>query len=252
MRTKRRVLGQHFLNSSRFAERIAQIAKVEDKVVVEIGSGKGILTRQLAKKAEKVMAVEIDHRLAYYLQELRLPGVHVINRDFLRIDLRNWGSSVVVGNIPYSITTAILQKLVNDKKYVERVLLTVQKEYAARMMAAVGNYEYGYISIYANHHFQIRKAFNIPSRYFSPRPKVSSVVITLTPRQSAYDIAYEARLFEFIAGVFHYRRKFLKNAILNCGGFLPKGIDDHRFGQRPQHLSFDDYHEIYRMISGPS
>ncbi|KPL14131.1 hypothetical protein AMJ74_03975 [candidate division WOR_3 bacterium SM1_77] len=252
MRTKRRILGQHFLNSPRLAERVARIAKIENQVVVEIGSGKGILTRQLAKRAKKVIAVEIDSWLANYLQELGLPRVHVLNRDFLKIDLCDWGNTVVVGNIPYNITSVILRKLAENKEYVERVVFTVQKEYAVRMMAPVGSSKYGYVSIYTNHHFDVRKEFNIQARYFSPRPKVNSVVITLIPRKTGYDVAYEAKLFEFIAGVFRYRRKSLKNAIMNYGQWLPMDLDDDRFGQRPQHLSLDDYREIYRMISRAS
>ena len=249
MRTKRRVLGQHFLNSTTFAARIAQIAKIKNKVVLEIGSGKGILTRQLAKEASKVVAVEIDGRLADHLRKLNLPGIQVVNADFLKINLRDWNKVVVVGNIPYNITSAIIRRLAESGECVERAVLTVQKEFAVKMMAAVGRSEYGYISIYANHYFRVRKEFTIPPRFFSPRPRVSSVVITLGPKTRKYDARYEARFFEFVAGVFRYRRKSLKNAILNYMKRLPSGLNDRRLESRPQYLSIEDYHEIYQKVS---
>jgi 16S rRNA (adenine1518-N6/adenine1519-N6)-dimethyltransferase len=249
MRTKRRVLGQHFLNSTTFAERIAQAAEVKNQVVLEIGSGKGILTKQLAQRACKVIAVEIDARLADHLRKLNLPGVQVLNTDFLKINLRDWNKVSVVGNIPYSITSTIIRRLAENREYIEHAVLTMQKEYAAKMMAAVGRSEYGYTSIYANHYFEVRKEFNIPPRFFSPSPKVSSVVITLSPRAPKYDAAYEARFFEFVAGLFRYRRKSLKNAILSYQARLPEGLDDRRLTSRPQYLSLEDYHEIYRKAS---
>lgn len=249
MRTKRRVLGQHFLNSTKFAERIAHNAKIKNSVVLEIGSGKGILTKQLAKQASKVVAIEIDSRLAEHLRKLDLPGVQVLNLDFLKIGLQDWGNIVVVGNIPYSITSAIIQRLAENKEYLERAVFTVQREYAARMIATEGSSEYGYISLYAQHHFEIHKEFSIPPRFFSPKPKVSSVVITLNPRTTEYDAAYEVQFFEFVAGVFRYRRKSLKNAILNYQRRLPVGLDDPRLSRRPQYLSLEDFHEIYQKVS---
>jgi 16S rRNA (adenine1518-N6/adenine1519-N6)-dimethyltransferase len=249
MRTKRRVLGQHFLNSTKFAERIAQTAKIENSVVLEIGSGKGILTKQLTKRASKVVAIEIDGRLAEHLRKLDLSDVQVLNADFLKIGLQDWGTIVVVGNIPYSITSAIIQRLAENKEYLERAVLTVQREYATRMMAAEGSSEYGFISLYTQYHFEIHKEFSIPPRFFSPKPKVSSVVISLNPRTTKYDTAYEIRFFEFVAGVFRYRRKSLKNAILNYQKRLPAGLDDPRLTSRPQYLSLDDFHEIYQKIS---
>ena len=249
VRTKRRVLGQHFLNSATFAERIAQSAKIKNKVVLEIGSGKGILTKKLAKRASKVIAVEIDDRLAGQLQKLALSKVQVLNQDFLKINLGNWPGVVVVGNIPYSITSVIIRKLVENKEYIERAVLTMQKEYAAKMMATKGRSEYGYITVYAKHNFEVRKEFKIPPRFFSPRPRVSSTVVTLNPRARKYDALYEARFFEFVAGVFRYRRKSLKNAILSYQKRLPMGMDDQRLASRPQYLSLEDYHEIYQKVS---
>jgi 16S rRNA (adenine1518-N6/adenine1519-N6)-dimethyltransferase len=180
---------------------------------------------------------------------LNIPGIQVLNADFLKINLQDWGNVVVVGNIPYSITSAIIHRLVENGEYIERAVLTVQKEFAVKMMAAAGRSEYGYISVYANHYFMVRKEFTIPPRFFTPRPKVSSAVISLSPRTRKYDALYEARFFEFVAGVFRYRRKSLRNAILSYRKYLPAGLDDRRLENRPQYLSIEDYHEIYQKVS---
>jgi 16S rRNA (adenine1518-N6/adenine1519-N6)-dimethyltransferase len=248
MRRKRRALGQHFLNSTKMAERIARLSRVSSRVVVEIGSGKGILTRQLAKAASKVIAVEIDARLADFLKDMQLSRVSVLNRDFLTVDLSELGKPIVVGNIPYSLTTAILHKLARSKYDIIRAVLTIQKEYGAKMTAANGSSEYGYVSVFSNYHFALQKEFCIPARYFSPRPKVSSVVVTLEPRASSRDDDYEAGLFEFIAGIFRYRRKALRNAMLSHLRYVPSGIASDIMDKRPQYLDIADLLDIYDKI----
>lgn len=250
MPRKRRLLGQHFLNSTKMAARIARVARVEGNVVAEIGSGKGILTRQLATVAKKVIAIEIDSNLARRLKYLRIPGVDVLNLDFLKVDLEELGARVVVGNIPYSITTDILDKLVEYKKCIKHGVLTVQKEYGDKITAATSTPSYGYTTIYANYHFLPRREFLIPARYFSPQPKVSSVVMTLEPRTGIHSAEYEKRLFTFVQGIFHYRRKILKNAILNHLGYLPGRIAENILNKRPQDLSVDDFHVIFQAMAG--
>jgi len=247
--SRRKRFGQNFLNSRKFAERIAQSAGVDNELVVEIGSGKGILTRQLAKRARRVVAVELDSRLANFLEGLKIPGVDVLNRDFLGLELGDFETPVVVGNIPYGITSAIIEKLAASKSNVKMALLTVQKEYGSRMTAAVGGSDYGFLSIYANYHFELVRGFVIPARYFSPKPMVSSIIVTFKPKKSSFPEDYERKLFEFVSGVFRYRRKSLKNAILNHLRLLPHGLDPALLAKRPQYLSIDDFHRIYSRIS---
>jgi 16S rRNA (adenine1518-N6/adenine1519-N6)-dimethyltransferase len=249
MLSKRRILGQHFLNSTKFAKRIAHAAGIENRLVIEIGSGKGILTRQLAELAERVIAVEIDSQLAHYLDNLGIPHVDVQNRDFLNIDLTAFDNSILVGNIPYNITSAILRKLIENKSHFEKAVLTVQKEYGDKMMASLGSRDYGYLRIYVNYHFELRKEFVIPARYFSPKPKVSSVVLTLQPKQGSLDGKYEARFFEFVSGVFRYRRKVLRNAILSHLRWLPQSVNDDLLEYHLQDLSIDDFLRVYQHIS---
>ena len=250
MTVRRRALGQHFLNSPRLAGRIAQVGDVVDELVIEIGAGKGILTRQLAQAARKVIAVEIDPRLARFLESLHIPGVEVWNRDFLELDLHEFALPVVVGNIPYSITSAIIEKLINSKNFLKRAVLTVQKEYGVKMTASAGDHDHGYLSVCLNYHFEVHKKFAVPARYFSPRPRVSSTVVVMEPKKGLLPWGDEAAFFEFVAGVFRYRRKSMKNAILS---YLPREremIEHALLDRRPQDLSIEDFYLIYRMISG--
>ncbi|MDH4210011.1 MAG: 16S rRNA (adenine(1518)-N(6)/adenine(1519)-N(6))-dimethyltransferase RsmA [candidate division WOR-3 bacterium] len=245
---RREMLGQHFLNSTRVAERIARAAEVKDELVVEIGPGKGILTRQLAILAKKVIAVEIDGRLARFLEDSRIPRVDVLHLDFLKVNLRDFGHAVVVGNIPYGISSLIIEKLIGSKNFVKKALLTVQKEYGSKIVAALGHRGYGHLSICANYHFEIRRLFSVPARYFTPSPKVSSVVVALQPKKGIFDEINEGEFFEFVAGVFRYRRKSLKNAILKHLRWLPDGADHDLLAKRPQELSIIDFYRIYQLI----
>ncbi|UCD06224.1 MAG: ribosomal RNA small subunit methyltransferase A [candidate division WOR-3 bacterium] len=246
---RREVLGQHFLNSTRVAERIARAAAVDGEIVVEIGPGKGILTRQLALFAKKVIAVEIDSRLAEALRDLSMPNVDVLHLDFLKFDLGRLNDVVIVGNIPYSISTSIMEKLIGNKAVVKNALLTVQKEYGAKMTAPHGSRRYGHLSMYANYHFEIRRLFSIPARYFSPSPKVSSVVVALLPKTGVFEDSDEEEFFRFVSGVFRYRRKSLKNAILSHLNRLPGGIDQSLLSKRPHELTVSEFNTIYGVIS---
>lgn len=246
---RREILGQHFLNSAKVAERIVRTAAVDGEIVVEIGPGKGILTRQLALFAKKVIAVEIDGRLAEALRELSMPGVEVLHLDFLKLDLGRLRDVVIVGNIPYSISTSIMEKLISSKVSVKKALLTVQKEYGAKITAPRGSRGYGHLSICANYHFEIRRLFSIPARYFSPSPKVSSVVVALLPKKGVLEGTDEEEFFRFISGVFRYRRKSLKNAILSHLNCLPGGIDQSLLARRPHELTVSDFYTIYQVIS---
>lgn len=245
----RKRFGQHFLTSSVLAKKIVDSARVCDHVVLEIGAGKGILTRHIAQEAQKVFAVEIDEELASTLETLALPHVVVINENFLRLSLADYEKPIVIGNIPYSITTLILEKLIRERDYFEWAVLTLQKEYAERILAQSGSRKYGAITIYVQYYFSTKKIVVIPSRYFSPRPKVSSVVVSFIKKTPPFTLRDEKRFFDFIQGVFRYRRKSLKNAILHHLGTLPEGIDEHFLSKRPEHLTLDDFHNIYTIVA---
>jgi 16S rRNA (adenine1518-N6/adenine1519-N6)-dimethyltransferase len=240
-------LGQHFLNSNRLAKRIIDFVSIDDDIVLEIGSGKGMLTKQIAERAKKVYAIEIDKTFVTHLQTMALPRVTILHKDFLELNLRDYDMPVIIGNIPYSITTLILQMLTTQRDYFKRAILTIQKEYGERILAQVGCRQYGSITLYLNYYFSIQKGFVIPAKYFSPRPKVNSVVISLTKKQLPFALKNEEKFFQFIRGIFRYRRKSLKNAIVHYLGKLPNNINAELLKKRPEKLSVDDFHYLFTI-----
>jgi len=231
------------------AKKIVHFAAIESENVLEIGSGKGVLTKLIAEKAKKVFAVEIDKNLVKTLADLHLPNVVVINQDFLQVNLRDFEQPVIVGNIPYSITTPILEVLVKQKDYFKRAVLTIQKEYGNRILAQAGCREYGAITVFLNYHFLVKKGFVISAKNFSPAPQVSSIVVSLTKKPLPFILEDEEKFFQFIRGVFRYRRKLLKNAIINYLRRLPAGIEPELLKKRPENLSLEDFHIIYQIAT---
>lgn len=241
-------LGQHFLNSIHIAKKIVNFANVKDEVVVEIGAGKGMLTRELSKHARIVYAIEIDPRYATKLEEKGFLNVEVINTNFLEFDLNKYNGSVVVGNIPYGITTKIIEKLIEARENFKRAVLTIQKEYGERLLAGPGLPQYSSITCYVNYYFTVVRGFSIQAKFFTPQPSVNSLVIGLIHKKPSFPLKDPRGFFEFIKGIFRYRRKTLKNALLNHFGFIPPDIDTALFSKRPEQLELQDFYKLYNLV----
>jgi 16S rRNA (adenine1518-N6/adenine1519-N6)-dimethyltransferase len=197
-------LGQHFLASDSFALQIVDaLGDVSQNTVLEIGPGRGVLTSLLAKRARRLIAVELDRVLAAQLR-LRFgmfPNVEVIEADILSIDFDSlFGPKPglsrpgiefkpvpahVIGNLPYFITSDILLRLFEYSKYFDTLVILVQREVADRIAARPGSSDYGLLSATAQLHARVEKLFTLPPGAFAPPPKVHSTVLRLTiaPRQ---------------------------------------------------------------------
>lgn len=224
-------LGQHFLRDSSVAARIVEaLGDISQSTVLEIGPGRGALTSTLVRKARRVIAVETDRVLA---AQLRMhfsltPNIEIIEGDILAIDLDTLfgpkpGSSRpgmeqepervrVVGNLPYFITSEILLRLFEYRKYFSSVVLMVQKEVAERLSARPGNKDYGLLSATAQLYSRIEKLFVVPPGAFSPPPKVDSAIVRLTiePRVEALGVD-ESAFINFLKLSFGQKRKTLWN-----------------------------------------
>lgn len=244
----RKKFGQHFLNNTRIAKAIVEFADVENETVLEIGAGRGMLTRQITEKARNIFAVEIDTNLIKDLERIRTSNMVIINEDFLKLDLKNFENPVIIGNIPYSITRQILEKLIKEREYIKRVVLTVQKEYGQRILARVGSTFYGPITLRVNYFYNVVKGFAIPKIFFSPRPKVNSISIALTKRKFLFSLKDDESFFGFVSGIFRYRRKSLRSAITSYLHIVPKDIDHELLKKRPAHLSLNDFNQIYTSL----
>ena len=224
-------LGQHFLNDTAAAIRIVEaLGDLLHSTVLEIGPGGGALTTLLARRARRVIAVEKDRVLA---AQLRMhfslaPNVEIIEGDILAIDLDSLfgpkpGSTRpgmdlapqqvrVVGNLPYFITSDILLRLFEYRKYFEILVLMVQKEVAERLAAKPGTKEYGLLSATAQLYSKVEKLFTLPPGAFSPPPKVHSSVVRLAPSTRLEKLHVDEKGFiDFLKLSFGQKRKTLWN-----------------------------------------
>lgn len=217
--SRRRALGQHFLRDLRIARSIvALVEPTPEDLVVEIGPGEGALTGELAPKAGRVVALEVDRALAAAVRE-RFPAVEVVEAD-----ARTWdyaalqrppaGRVLVVGNLPYSVGTTILTAVVGAGPVVDELALMLQREVAERVAAAPGSRVYGSLSVFVQLRADVRLALRVPPGAFRPPPKVDSAVLHLRMLPTLrVAVADEARLTAVVRAAFARRRKTLANAL---------------------------------------
>jgi 16S rRNA (adenine1518-N6/adenine1519-N6)-dimethyltransferase len=210
-------LGQHFLFDPKALSRIVRAAGISpDDTVVEIGPGLGGLTRLLAGRAARVVAIELDRVLYERLREsLGDHGnIELVRGDALRFPYGGLGPFKVVANIPYHITTPIIFRLLEFRESLRSMTLTVQKEVAERVSAAPGGKDYGVLSLTVQYHGRAELKFVIPRRFFRPVPRVDSACLHIDVlRRPSVEVADEALFFEIIRAAFSQRRKTLRNSL---------------------------------------
>ncbi|MBA3658228.1 MAG: ribosomal RNA small subunit methyltransferase A [Gemmatimonadales bacterium] len=219
-RPKRR-LGQHFLSDPRILARIADaLGAGPSDTVLEIGPGPGGLTAALAERAGRVIAIEKDRDLADALQA-RFHNVTVVEGDALELDWRSVAGSdyLLAGNIPYNITTPLIDKAL-DPPPPRRLVFLVQREVADRLIAAPGTGEYGALTVGVQAAATAERLFSVPAGAFRPRPDVDSAVLRLTPRAIPLVPDAERRAFRrLVVGLFSYRRKQLLRGLREFTGW---------------------------------
>ncbi len=252
----KRGLGQNFLINHPAAQRIAQSLELSPQdVVVEIGPGSGILTKELLSYGAQVIGVEIDSRLCQILREnLRSERLLVFCEDFLGFDLFPWGRNLkLVGNIPYHLTSPVIEKLINQRERVKSIILTLQREVARRICSPPGGKDYGSLSVISQLYFHPDKLFDLSPSSFRPRPKVEATVLGLKVREElAVPVPDEQFFRKVVRGAFGKRRKIIKNALK---GFLPQGKEDEIFSRaridpslRGEILSLEDYSRLSMVL----
>ena len=195
-------------------ERIAEAACPDATgTVVEIGPGKGVLTSHLLERAARVIGIEIDPVLAHYLRAKFRdePRFTLIESDVLKLDLAQWGDPITIaGNLPYYITSPILEKTLSLGPKLTRAVFLVQKEVAERLTAHPGTRAYGFLSVQTQLYSTPELLFTVPADAFRPRPKVDSALVRLIPRNEI--VTHDAAAFlAFAARCFHQKRKTLRN-----------------------------------------
>lgn len=212
-------LGQHFLADENILKKIATAAQLtQEDTVVEIGAGIGTLTQELAQRAGRVIAVEIDARLIPLLREHLSPyeNVIVVHQDFLQFDLRSVISErklSIVGNLPYNVTAPILEKLVEAHEIVKSATLLVQQEVAEKLCAAPGSRDSSAITVFVQSFADVQKLFSVSRHVFFPKPEVDSALVRLEFRETPLFRAPQELFFKVVRAAFNLRRKTLKQSL---------------------------------------
>jgi 16S rRNA (adenine1518-N6/adenine1519-N6)-dimethyltransferase len=253
----RKSLGQHFLTDKRILNRIADALHLQGgETVVEIGPGRGALTDILAERAGRLIAVEVDRALAALLREryARRGNVLIAEADVLEVSLGELaaGPYVLVGNVPYYITTPILFHALQPPR-AERAVYLVQREVAERLSARPGTKEYGALTVNVAAVARADTLFNVPAGAFSPPPKVESAVVRITPLATPLVAPAEERpLRLLVQGAFGMRRKQMRRVIRTLRSLdaeaadallLAAGIDPEA---RPETLSAEQFVKLLR------
>lgn len=228
--------GQNFLINEDILDNIVDISDVSSEDdVIEIGPGIGALTAKLAKRAHKVLAVEIDHELISVLSQTlaNYTNISILESDILKVDfdevIKRFGLNVdhikIVANLPYYITTPILLFLLKQKEvHFESITVMVQKEVAERMTSAPGNKDYGSLTLLIQYYMNAELVLKVDKTYFMPQPKVDSAVVNLTKKSNFVRFNNERSLFKVIRECFNHRRKNLLNNLVNLTGKKNKTV----------------------------
>jgi 16S rRNA (adenine1518-N6/adenine1519-N6)-dimethyltransferase len=254
-RAKRR-LGQHFLADPRILARIADTLDAgPHDIVLEIGPGRGGLTAELVKRAGSVVAIEKDRDLIGPLRE-RFPSIEIVAADALETDWQALagGPYLLAGNIPYNITSPLLDKALTPPLPL-RIVFLVQKEVADRVTAAPGTSAYGALTVGIQAVASAERVFTVPAGAFQPRPKIDSAVLRLDPLNQPLVTPREREGFRaLVVGLFGFRRKQLLRGIRELTGWsgirVTELLRDVGLGDtvRPEVLSPADFVRLYRRL----
>jgi len=237
---KSKEFGQNFLIDSNIAEREINYCNItKDDVVLEVGPGKGILTELLAKRAYKVIAIEIDEKLVANLKKYLPKNVVLIHSDVLNVDFETLPKfNKIVSNLPYKISSPITFKFLQYD--FNKAVLIYQKEFAYRMIAKVGSKNYSRLSVGVYYKSMCEIIETIPRTSFDPQPKVDSCIVTLSPRKTnPFNVSDEKFFFNLTRELFNHRRKKIKNIFKKIYGvengelpFMDKRVEE----LTPEHI----------------
>jgi 16S rRNA (adenine1518-N6/adenine1519-N6)-dimethyltransferase len=237
MRARKR-FAQHFLEPAWVNKLVTAVAATPEDSILEIGPGRGAITRPLAEKVRRLLAIEIDRDLAADLEAAALPNVTVVTSDVLSVDLvpiiAEWLGTPpglenqirIVGNLPYNISSPILFALLElaaKTGGVRDAMLMLQKEVADRLVARVGTGDYGVLTVLIGLHADVTRVLSLPPGAFRPPPKVHSAVVRLTFRPPRVAVADPDLFVRMVRTMFTQRRKTVANALKPFG--VERGVE---------------------------
>jgi 16S rRNA (adenine1518-N6/adenine1519-N6)-dimethyltransferase len=221
-------------------------------LVVEIGPGRGALTAKLLERAGRVVAIELDAHLVDHLRRKFAgePRLEIVHQDVLETNLAQWGPAPIAGNLPYYISSPILERVTRVGP--QRAVFLLQREVAERLVAAPGTRDYGFLTVQTAARMEARLLFAVKPAAFHPPPKVDSAVVLLEPREPP-DVGEVDAFLKFVAQCFRHKRKTLRNNLAEVYG---KELVDSwpEAGRRAEQLSLEQFAEMYRRakrLPGP-
>lgn len=256
----KRSLGQNFLSDPNYRRKIATAALNhvgEGDTILEIGPGRGALSDILVASKRPIILVEKDDKLALSLAQRYVgrPGLEIINTDFLEIDITSLSQSplVVIGNLPYNISTQILIELLKNFQKAKALILMFQKEVAQRCVAKPGCKDFGPLAIWCSLFSQAKIIFDVPPSAFLPRPKITSSVVEFLPSGLLYDEGQQ-KFIDFARKLFTHRRKKISNNIKSLVRVGPEFDDEAKklLDRRGESLTLDEMRKLYSYFIKPN
>lgn len=261
MRIKpKKKLGQNFLIDKNVQKKIIAACELRPgEVILEIGAGRGELTNLISDKVAKVFAVELDSDLCQTLRDRFsiCPNVEIINCDILKLDIANFFKKIkrrikIIGNIPYYITSPLIEHLLKFKNKIEVIFITVQKEFAKRIVAKPGSKDYGSFSCFVQYYAETKNIFFIKKGCFFPSPKVDSCFLRLDIRERPiFKLKNKKFFFNIIRTAFNKRRKMLKNSLKDTISSAKLSIFFEKYNKpaniRPEQLSLKDFANLANL-----
>lgn len=238
-------LGQHFLHDQNILKRIASaVAPLDGAQLVEIGPGRGALTEHLLPYAPRLAAIELDSRLAEVLRT-RFPTLQLVEGDALSVDLSQWGPVTICGNLPYYVTSPILDRVLALGPLLRSAVFLIQKEVADRLVARTGSRDYGYLTVRTQVSADVEMLFRVGPSAFRPPPKVESAVVRLTPRPQPL-VDDVASFVAFAGACFRQKRKMLRNNL--SGLYGDRILATGKAQLRAEQLTLEELAELWRAL----
>ncbi len=251
-------LAQHFLTDAGAVQRIVRAAGIRaDDLVVEVGPGRGALTGPLAAQSARVIGIERDDALCVFLRAKFGRRLRLHNQDVLTVDFRKlireegFERAILLGNLPFNITGAVVRRILDARFQFKRAVLTVQREVARRIVAAPGNRDYGVLSIAVQLHTRPKILFDLTPGVFFPAPRVVSSVIRLEfDGEAPFRVKDEEFFFRVVRTAFGQRRKMLKNTLLGMVNGKTESLQrvgaasEVDFRLRPEAISISQFERI--------
>lgn len=253
-------LGQNFLFDQNIIKKIANVIDIENKNVLEIGTGLGHLTKTLVTKAKKVVTIEVDKKLIPHLQQefKDVNNLKIINQDFLKTDLSDLITKefaneqvIVIANLPYYLTSPIILKLLENAKFFTAFVLMMQKEVSQRLNAKVNTKAYSNLSVMCQFYCQVKVVFDVKPQSFFPAPKVTSSVVLFQVKDNI-DLEDEQQFWTFVRSCFASKRKTLVN---NLTKYLSKEAANELVASlhwsptiRAENLTFTMFQKLFLLL----